>query len=131
MNTAFCSGDKLEKMNFTEQDVTMMHAELAAIRERVHKLILFMEFDVSQIRSIAPTPTARKACSLEEKQHFVGSEVLAERQRRIQGHVCSVDNPEHDQIEVCFEPRRPPSPLEFIESMWSEVNRLRQELLPP
>ena len=35
------------KMAFTEQEVTVMHAELAAICERVHKVILLREIAVS------------------------------------------------------------------------------------
>ena len=38
--------------------------------------------------------------------------------------MCSVDDPGHSQIEVCFDPRQPPSSKEYTESMWVEVNRL-------
>ena len=34
-------------MAFTEQEVAAMHAELAAIRERIHKLILTREVAAS------------------------------------------------------------------------------------
>ena len=41
-----------------------------------------------------------------------------------------VDDPGQPESEICYEPRRPPSPQEFTESVWAEVDRLRQELLP-
>ena len=41
---------------------------------------------------------------------FDGSEILAEGQRRIQGHACSVDDLKLSEIEIYFEPQRPPSP---------------------
>ena len=43
--------------------------------------------------------------------------------------MCSVDDPEYPEIEVCFDPRRPLEPQEFAESIWAEANWLRQELL--
>ena len=53
---------------------------------------------------------------------FDWSEVLTERQHRTQGHVYS-------QIDVYFDPRRPPISQQFTEVMWAQVNRLRQEHL--
>ena len=45
--------------------------------------------------------------------------------------MCSVDDSEHYEIEVYLEPQLPPSPREFTERMWTEVNQLGQESLPP
>ena len=81
----------------------------------------------TQIRPNAPSPTARKACSLEEKKVSDRSEVLAAKQRRTQGHVCSVDDPECCKSKYILN-------LDGryrLNSMWTEVNRLRQEILPP
>ena len=44
--------------------------------------------------------------------------------------MCSVDDPKHCQINVYFDPRRPPKPQKFTESMRAEVNVLKQELMP-
>ena len=59
------------------------------------------------------------------------NEVLTERQRRTQGRVYSVDDPERWEVKMDFEPRRLPPPREFTESIWAEVNRLRHEILTP
>ena len=36
----------------------------------------------------------------------------------------------HSQINVYFDPRRPPTPHEFVESSGTEVNVLKKELVP-
>ena len=42
--------------------------------------------------------------------------------RRIQGRVFSIDDPEHPEIEINFEPRWLPSLEEFSKSMRAEEN---------
>ena len=46
------------------------------------------------------------------------------------GILCvGVDDAKHCQISVYFDPRRPPTPQERIESMWAEVKMLKEEIL--
>ena len=40
-----------------------------------------------------------------------------------------VDDAKHCQINVYFDPRRPPTPQERIESMWAEVTMLNEKIL--
>ena len=54
-----------------------------------------------------------------------------ERQRKIGWRVYSVDDSVHCDLELDFQPRRPPTLEEHTEVWWTEVNRLRQEILPP
>ena len=44
--------------------------------------------------------------------------------------MCSVDDPKHCQINVYFDARRPPKPQKFTENMRTEVNMLKEELMP-
>ena len=55
---------------------------------------------------------------------FDRSEVLVERQDRIQGNVCR-----GSKYAPIWEPRRPPTSKTLIERKGSEVNMLKQELL--
>ena len=43
--------------------------------------------------------------------------------------MCLLDDAKHCQINVYFDPRRPPTPQELIESMWAEVNMLKKKIL--
>ena len=116
----------------TEQDITAMHAELAAVRERVHKPIMVREIETShRLDQMHHLRLLEKLAAWSRNNGFDRSEVLAERQRRTRGRVFLVDNPKHSEIEVHFEPRRPPSLREVIEGMWAVVNRLREETLSP
>ena len=45
-------------MTFTEHEVTTIHAELAAFRERVHKLILVRKIVASHTCNLLLSPTA-------------------------------------------------------------------------
>ena len=120
-------------MTFTEHDMTTMHADLAAICERVHKLIL--------IRGITAPHRLDQMHHLRLLEKFAVwkinngidmSEALADRQCKTLGRVYLVDDPEHFGLKVYyFRPRRPPSPQEFTENMRREVNQLRQDTLPP
>ena len=79
-------------MNFTEHDVIVIHEELAAIRERVHKLILGREIAVSyRLDQKHNLRLLEKLAAWRRKKRFDRSEILAERQRRIKGHVCLAD----------------------------------------
>ena len=120
------------KMNFTEHDVTAMHAELSATRERVHKPIL--------VRGIAASHRRDQMNYLRQQEKLAAwrrtngldrSEVLAERQRRILRYVCLVDDPEYSKSKYMLNRGGHPPLNNFTESMWAEVNRLRQELSPP
>ena len=95
------------KITFTEHDVTTMHTELAAIRERVHKLIWVRESATSHkyLRLL------QKLAAWKRDDGFDRREVTAER--RALKHVCLVDDPKHPEIQVQFDPRRPPTPQEF------------------
>ena len=117
------------KITFTEHDVTTMHTELAAIRERVHKLIWVRESATSHkyLRLL------QKLAAWKRDDGFDRREVIAER--RALKHVCLVDDPKHPEIQVQFDPRRPPT-LKNLEVnwvrqklLWAKVNRMRQELL--
>ena len=125
-------GDKLMKMNFAKHDVIVVNEELTAARERMHKIVVVREiaashilYQMNNIRLLEKLAAWRRTNGLDI------NEVLAERQRMIQGHVCSVDGLGYSQIEVYFDPRRPSSLQQFTESIWAEINRLRQEILPP
>ena len=99
------------KIFFAEHDVIAMHAELAATRERMLNLILVRE--IAAPLRVYQTDYLRlpeKLAAWKRIGSFDRSEVLTERQRRIRGHVCSVDDPEHSEIKTYFEPRRPLSP---------------------
>ena len=43
--------------------------------------------------------------------------------------MCLADYAKHCQIDVYFDPRRPPRPQECIESMWAEINMLKEKTL--
>ena len=43
--------------------------------------------------------------------------------------MCWLDDAKHCQINVYFDPRRPPTLQERIESMWVEVKMLKEEIL--
>ena len=43
MHTPFLSGENAVKMSFVEKEVTALQAELAELREHVHKLVLVGE----------------------------------------------------------------------------------------
>ena len=90
------------KISFTEHDVIAMHAELAAIRERVHKLILVREIVAShrfdQINH--HFRLLEKLVAWRRRRSFDRSEVLAERQCRTQRRVCSVDDTDYCIIKV-------------------------------
>ena len=47
-------------------------------------------------------------------------------QQKSQGHVCSVEDPKHSQINVHVDFRRPPTPHEFTKILWGEMNVLKQ-----
>ena len=117
-------------MNIIEHDVTAVYIELLVFHERAHKLILVREIAAShRMDKIHHLRLLEKLAAWRKNDGFDRSEVLAEKQRRIQEHVCSVDGPKHSEVEMQFEPRRSPSPQELAKSMWAEVNRLKQ--LPP
>ena len=118
-------------MSFTKRDETIMHAELTTVYKRVRKLNMVREVAVSD--------------GLEEVNHLRLREKLAARrsygydridvqygrwQRRNQGYVCSGDDPTHFQINVYSDCRRPPTPQESTESIWAEMNALKQEPMP-
>ena len=119
----WCEENIFVKMAFTEHEVIVMHAELAAISERAHKLIL--------VRKIAAFHR------LEQMHHIRILEKLAVwRERKVLmgvrywsktlGRVYSVENSKHCGIEVYFEPRRPPTPQDYTENISIVANRRRQ-----
>ena len=70
-------------MNFTKHDVTAMHAELAATRERVHKLILAREIAASyRLDQINHLRLQDKLAAWRRTNGFDRSEVLSKRQCR-------------------------------------------------
>ena len=87
-----------------------MHAELATIRERVHKLIRVRKIaafhKLDQIRHFR---LFEKLEAGKRDDGFDRKEVIVERQCRTLEHVCSVDVPEHPKIELYFDPWRPPT----------------------
>ena len=108
------------------------HAELTAICERVHMLILVREIAAShRLEQMYHLRLLEKVSVWRRNDGFDRNEVLAERQGRTQRHVYSVDGSEHCGIKVYFEPRRPPTSQKLITIMWTEMNQLRQEILPP
>ena len=108
------------------------HAELTAICERVHMLILVRKIAAShKLEKMHHVRLLEKVAPWRRNDGFDRSEVLAERQRRTQRHVYSVDVSEHCGIKVYFEPRRPLTSQKTITNMWTEMNQLRQEILPP
>ena len=118
------------KMIFPKHDIIAMHTELAAICKRVHKLILIIEIaPCHRLDKFHYFRLLEKLATWRRNNGFDRSEVLPERQRRIQWHACSVNDPEHSESEIYFESRWQPSPQELTESMWADVDWLRQELL--
>ena len=78
---------------------------IAAIRERVHKIIMVRELiafyrldNMNQLR------LQEKLAPWRRSNDFDKTEVMAERQHRTQGRVCSAEDPEHFGIEVYFGP---------------------------
>ena len=109
-----------------------MLAKLDAIRERLHKLVLVREIAAShRLDQMNHLRLQKKLTTWRRNNCCERNETLAVRQRRTQGRVCSVDNPGHFESKVYFELQRPPSPQEFTGSMWADVNRLREKILPP
>ena len=98
------------KKNIAKHGVIGMHAELATIRERVHRLTLVRDIVAShRFDQMNHPQLLEKLVAWRRNSGFDKSEVLDERQYRIQGRVCSVDDPEHFEIEIYFEPRWLPS----------------------
>ena len=92
-------------MSFTESYETAIHAKLAAIRESVHKLVLVKGIAVShRLDQLHYLRLLEKLATWMTTNGFDRSEELAERERRIQGRVSSIDDPENSEIEVYFEP---------------------------
>ena len=54
---------------------------------------------------------------------------LRYRMRGSTGARCICVDPKRCQIEVYFDPRRPPTPPKLIESMWAELNVLNEKTL--
>ena len=77
-----------------------MHAELAATHERVHKLILVRDTAVShRLEQMHHLLLLEKLTAWRRNDAFDRSEVLTEKQRRTQGCVYSVNDPEHCDFE--------------------------------
>ena len=116
-------------MNSIKHDIINMHTELAEAHERVHKLIRVWELAEShKLDQMNHLQLLEKLAASRRTNDFHTSEALAERQHRTQGYMCSVDYPKHHQIDIYFNPRRSSPPHEYIESMWAEVNVLKQEI---
>ena len=77
-----------------------MHAELAAIRERVHKITIVREIAASHRLDKMYHPRLEKLAAWRRRNAFDRSEVLTERQRTIQERACPVDDPEHSKIDI-------------------------------
>ena len=91
----------------------------------MHKLILVREIAVfHRLDKIYHLRLSEKLATW-RSIGFDRIEVQDEKQHRSQGHMCSVDDLEHYQIDVHFDPRRPSKPQIFIASMWVEVNVLK------
>ena len=106
-----------------------MHAEVAAICERVYGLIRVRDITISHtLQQICHLRLHAKRAAWKRDDGFDRREVIAERQRRTLGHGCLVDDPKRREIEVYLNPRLPPT-HQFTESMWAEVNWLRLELM--
>ena len=116
------------KINFNKHDGTAMHAKLETICKRVHKLILGKEIAVShRLGEMNDLRLLEKLAVWRRNNCFDRIEVQDESQHRSQGYVCSEDDTRNCQIDVYFDPRRPPTPQEFTENMRVAVNVLKQE----
>ena len=88
-----------------------MLAELAAARERVHKLIRVREPAAShKPDQINHFRQLEKLAAWRRTNGYNNIEVQDERKHRTQGHLCSVDDLKPSQIDVYFDRRRPPTP---------------------
>ena len=93
----------------TELHERELHAEVALVRERVHKLTLVREIAAFHRSDKMHYLRLQERLAVGKKNNgFDRSEVLAERQRKIQGRVCSVDDPNNSKIEIYFEQWRLP-----------------------
>ena len=89
------------KMDFNKHDVIAMHAELATACERVHKRIKVRELATShKLDHMNHLRLLKKLAAWRRTNGFDRNEVLAERQHRPQGHVCSVDDPKHYEYQI-------------------------------
>ena len=112
------------KMKFITHDVTDMQAELAVVRERVHKLVLIREFAAShKLEQILRVRVPKQAAAWKREDGFDRNEIIAERYRRTLRRLYAGDDPE-PFIEIQYNIRRLSTPEEFTEGMESEVNRL-------
>ena len=118
------------KNDFTERDVNAMLAELAVVRERLHKLVLFRELATyHKLEQIRRVPMLEKQAALAREDGFDRIEVIAERHRRTVGSLYAGDDQKPFQIGVHYHTRRPPTRQEFAVDMKAVANRLRLELL--
>ena len=106
-----------------------MHAELDAFCKREYNVIFVREIATSyRLNEINHIRLRDKFTAWRRSTCFGRIEVQDETQHRNEGHMCSVDNLRHCQTNVYFDPRRPPTPQKFTESMWAAVNMLKQEI---
>ena len=109
-------------MEFTEHNLTAMLAELAAVRELILVTKLATSHKLEQIRRLR---VHEKVTAWKRGDGFDRNEIIAERHRRTLRRLYLGDDPEHFQIGVHHDPRRPPTPQEFNEGIKAEVNRLK------
>ena len=118
------------KNDFTERDVNAMLAELAVVRERLHKLFLFRELATyHKLEQIRRVTMPEKQAAWAREDGFDRIEVMAVRHRRTLGSLYAGDDQKPFQIGVHYHTRRSPTRQEFAVGMKAVVNRLRLELL--
>ena len=86
-------------IKFKEHDVTTMHAESAAVRERVHKPTLLRERAAShKLEQIRHPRLLEKLATWKRDDDFDRNEILAEMHRRNIWRLYSGDDPKHFQV---------------------------------
>ena len=87
-------------MTFTEHDVTVMHTELAALRDRVNKRILVSKIAAShKVEQMRHLRLLERVGACKREDGFDIERNSCEAAQDL-GRVCSVDNPEHSEIEI-------------------------------
>ena len=89
-----------------------MHTELDVFCKHVQKHILVREIATShRLDEMNHLRLREKLAVWRRTNGFDRIEVQDDRQHGSEGiYMCSVDDPTHYQIDVCFDPRRPPTP---------------------
>ena len=82
-----------------DRDVIAMFTDLAAVRKRVHKLILVRDLATfNKLEQMQYVRMLKRQATRTQEDSFDRIKVMAEKQRRTLELLCSEHDPEHFQI---------------------------------